>query len=115
MTFGTDWPAAGHYSTYKPLEAIQVAVTRQELDKPDGPVMPPKNERMSLKQAIQAATINAAYQLRLEHKVGSIEAGKLADLIILDRNLFDVPSHEIHNAKVLLTMMNGNVRHRDGI
>lgn len=55
--------------------------------------------------------MGAAYQLGLDNKIGSIEVGKLADLVVLDKNLFDVAPHEIYKAKVAMTVMNGQVRH----
>jgi len=111
VSFGTDWPAAGYYSTYCPLDAIQVAVTRRELEKPQGPQMPPVDEAISLDAALRAATMGPAYQLRLERKVGSIEVGKFADLVILEKNLFEVAPQDIHKTRVLMTVMNGKVTH----
>ena len=114
LSFGTDWPAAGYYSTYKPLEAIQVAVTREMLRGPGlEPIMPPVNEVLTLEQAIKANTFTSAYQLRLDDRVGSIEVGKLADLVVLEKNLFDVAPGKISDVDVLLTMMNGNVTYRE--
>jgi predicted amidohydrolase YtcJ len=110
-SFGTDWPAAGHYSTYRPLDAIEVAITRRELGKPDSPQLQPISETVTLDAALRANTIGPAHQLRMEHKVGSIEAGKLADLVVLEKNLFDVLPHEIHKIDVLMTVMNGRVTH----
>ena len=52
-------------------------------------------------------TRNAAYIMRLEDKTGSVEIGKRADLIVLDRNLFEIPVTEINEARVLLTIMDG--------
>ena len=115
VTLGTDWPAAGHYSTYKPLESIQIALTRQELNKPDGPILGGAAMRLTLKEALRASTLSGAYQLRLENKVGSIKVGKLADLVVLDQNLFAVPVHEIAKTQVRLTMMNGKVTFRNGL
>ncbi len=114
LSFGTDWPAAGYYSTYKPLEAIQVAVTREVL-RGSGlkPVMPPTNETLTLEQAIKANTSTSAYQNRLEDKIGSIEVGKAADLVVLEKNLFDVAPKQISDVDVLLTMMNGKVTYRE--
>ena len=111
VSFGTDWPAASNYSTYKPLEAIEVAVTRCEIGTKGQTPLPPQDERITLHEAIYANTMAASYQIRLDHKVGSIEVGKLADLIVLDGNLFDIKPHEIHQAKVILTLMNGQLRH----
>ena len=113
VAFGTDWPAANYTSTYKPLDAIQSAVTRAMLPQYAKsqflPQMPPVNEVISLADALQASTLAAAYVLRLEDKIGSVEVGKLADLVVLEKNLFDVPNGEIAGTKILLTMFNGKV------
>ncbi len=111
VTFGSDWPAAGYFSTYKPLDAIQVAVTRQLIGKPNAPVLSPAAERLDLAMAIHAATLAAARQIRLEDKVGSIEAGKRADLIVLAQNLFEVSPHDVAATRVDMTMMNGRFTH----
>lgn len=111
VSFGTDWPAAAHYSTFNPLEAIEIAVTRRELDKPRQTPLPPANERISLADALRANTMGAAYQAKLDDRVGSIEVGKLADLIVLERNIFEIPPGDIHSTKVTMTVMNGKVRH----
>jgi predicted amidohydrolase YtcJ len=112
VSFGTDWPAAGYFSTYEPLKSIEVGVTRQLIGQPDAPVLSPADERVTVEQAIHANTMGAAYQLRMEDRIGSIEVGKLADLIVLDRNILAIDPHDIHKAKVELGMMNGVVRHR---
>jgi len=112
VSFGTDWPAAGYYSTYKPLDSIQVGVTRQLVGQPDAPVLGPLDERLTVAEAIHANTMGAAYQIRLDDKIGSIETGKLADLIVLDRNILEGDPHDIHKAKVELTLMNGKIRHQ---
>ena len=113
MAFGTDWPAAGYVSTYKPLDAIQVAITRAILTQYGNrqflPQMPPVNEAISLADALKASTLGSAYVLGLEDKVGSIEVGKLADLVVLEKNLFDMPKEDISGTKVLLTMSNGKI------
>lgn len=71
--------------------------------------MPPVNEVISLAEALKASTIGSAYVLGLEDKIGSIEVGKLADLVVLERNLFDVPNDNISDTKILLTMFNGKI------
>ena len=114
FTLGTDWPAASYYSTYKPLDAIESALTRQEIGKPDAQPLIPIGERITLAQALRANTLDAAYQLRLEKDTGSIEVGKFADLAVLQENLFDVPVREIHATPIIMTMMNGGFTHRTG-
>ncbi|MCB0934074.1 MAG: amidohydrolase family protein [Mycobacterium sp.] len=107
ISFGTDWPAASWFSTYKPLDAIETAVTRQSVGQPDMPVLEPADERLDLAQALEAATLGPARQLRLDHLVGSIEPGKRADLVVLRQNLFEVEPHQIAATPVDMTMMNG--------
>ncbi|BBX73590.1 amidohydrolase [Mycobacterium shinjukuense] len=111
IAFGTDWPAAGYFSTYKPLDAVQIAVTRQLIGRPDAPILEPADQRLDLAQALHAATLGAARQLRLDGAVGSVQAGKLADLVVLRRNLFDVSATDIASTPVDMTMMNGTFTH----
>lgn len=115
VSFGTDWPGAGYFATYKPLDSIQIAVTRQLIGMPDAPVLEPAAEKLDVEQAIHANTMGAAYQLRLENQVGSIEAGKLADLIVLEKNIIVVDPHDIASTKVDMTMMNGRFTHGEAV
>jgi len=115
VSLGSDFPAAAYVADYKPLNAITIAVTRQMLDKPDMPILGGEDMRLTVAQAIRANTYGAAYGIGMEKKIGSIETGKLADLIVLDQNLFEIDPHDIHKANVLLTIMDGVVRHRDGL
>ena len=112
ISLGTDWPAAGYFSTYKPLDSIQIGVTRQLIGEPDAPVLAPADQKLSVAEAVHANTMGAAYQIRLDDKVGSVEVGKRADLIMLDTNIFEIDPHDIHRATVTMTMMNGQVRHQ---
>ena len=57
--------------------------------------------------ALAMYTINAAYQSHLERETGSIEVGKRADLVVLERNLFEVPADAIHAVRVTRTMLEG--------
>jgi len=90
-----------------PLEAIQYGITRSEFNTTDATEILWPEERVTLYQMIRSFTINGAYANFLEEETGSIEVGKSADLIVLDRNLFDIPVTEIHNAKVLMTLFEG--------
>jgi predicted amidohydrolase YtcJ len=111
ISLGTDWPAAGYFSTYKPLDSIQIGVTRQLVGEPEAEVLAPADQCLSVVEAVHANTLGAAYQIRLDDVVGSVEVGKLADLIVLDRNILEIDPHDIHQAQVVITMMNGQVRH----
>lgn len=102
VAFGSDWSV----SSPNPLEEIQVAVTRMG---PAGETKTPflPDERINLPEALAAFTSNAAYTNRLEKTTGSIEVGKSADLIVLDRNLFAVAPTQIAKARVLVTLFEG--------
>lgn len=113
ISMGTDWPAAGYYSTYKPLDAIQIGVTRKLLGKTDSdPALQPASECLQLSDALAANTINAAYQLKMDTQVGSIEVGKLADFVVLQNNLFNIPASTIAQTPITMTMMNGAFTYR---
>jgi predicted amidohydrolase YtcJ len=109
VSLGSDFPVSGDITTYSMLEQIQYSMTRQLLD--GGNVFPPVDQRIDLKTAIQAATLNGAYMLGMEKLIGSIELGKKADLIVLDKNLFEVDSSKVSNVEVSLTMVDGQVKH----
>ena len=104
---GSDWSV----SSMSPLEAIQVAVTRRAPDAAAGNGWIPE-ERASLRDMLYAYTINGAFARFAEDSTGSLEVGKLADVVLLDRNLFALAPPEIAHARVLLTIMDGRVRYR---
>jgi len=89
-----------------PLHAIEVAVTRQDPYTNDGLILN-KSESVDLVTMIDAYTINGAYQMGLDDEQGSIEVGKRADLVVLDRNLFELPASEINEANVTMTIFAG--------
>lgn len=91
----------------EPLKGIEMGCTRQLFDHPELPVLKPYEEKLSVDDGIRSYTINNAYQMHMDDRLGSIEAGKYADLVILEKNLFDVPLNEIHNIKVCETIMDG--------
>jgi predicted amidohydrolase YtcJ len=99
---GSDWTV----SSLNPLDAIEVALTRRDTGLPPGPAWIPE-ERADLPRMLAAYTINAAWVTRSERETGSLEPGKVADLIVIDRNLFDLPPDRIHEARVLLTLVEG--------
>lgn len=105
---GSDWSV----SSMNPLDAMQVAVTRRGLADSTGVAWRPE-ELVDLAPLIAAYTINGAYVNFEEKETGSIENGKAADLIVLDRNIFEIPAHTIHRANVLLTLLEGREIYRD--
>jgi predicted amidohydrolase YtcJ len=115
LTFGSDFPASGAGTLgMSPIFQMEIGHTRQEAGNPDAPVQPRASERLDLDSLVRGYTIDAAYQLRMEDEIGSIERGKKADLVVLERNLFEVPQYEIHTVGVALTMLDGEVVFRAG-
>lgn len=88
-----------------PLHMMQMAVTRRTWKEPDFVLAP--GERISVESAIRAVTSEAAWQLRSEHEVGSLEPGKLADFVILDADPRRVDPERIKDIAVLETWMDG--------
>jgi len=107
IAFGSDW----FVSTANPFPQIETAVTRTDADADDEPFMP--DETIDLATALAAFTVNSAYVNGIDDVSGSIAVGKLADLIVLDRNLFAIPKKEISDTKVLLTLFGGKAVHGD--
>jgi hypothetical protein len=104
LAFGSDWTVA----PLNPLEGIKAAVTRQTLDgkHPDG-WMP--DQKLTLDEAVRAFTVGSAYAEFAEHVKGAITPGKLADLVMLDRDLYQIKPADIDKARVVLTVMDGQV------
>jgi predicted amidohydrolase YtcJ len=109
MNIGSDFATLQPGAVYKPLDHIEIGHTRQALGDPTFDMMPEAKERGSLTELIRAYTINGAYMLRMEDKIGSISVGKRADLVVFDKNLFEVPAYAIHTVPVRMTMMDGKV------
>jgi len=104
LAFGSDWPVV----TMNPWEGLQTGVTRKTSEgKPEGGFVP--SEAVSLEDGIKAYTLGAAFAGRREQQEGSLEAGKLADLIVVDQDLFKIPASEIDKTHVVLTMVGGKV------
>lgn len=115
LTFGSDFPASGAGMLgMSPVVQMEIGHTRQSAGEPGAPVQPRESERLDLDSLIRGYTIDAAYQLRLEEQVGSLEVGKLADLVVLDRDLFATDTYEIHETEVVMTLLDGDVVYRRG-
>ena len=107
VAFGSDWDV----SSLNPLDGIEVAVTHREPSRGAGRAWLPE-EQIGLPDAIAGYTIGGAYLDFTERETGSIEVGKAADLIVLDKNLFEIPSDRIHESKVLWTLLEGREVYR---
>ncbi len=104
IAFGTDWPVA----PLNPLLGLYAAVTRKDtLGQPVGGWNP--QERLSIEDAIEAYTLGSAYAEHMEKEKGSLERGKLADIVVLDKNLLDVDPVEYLDTNVILTILGGKI------
>lgn len=104
LAFGSDWTVA----PLNPLLGLQAAVTRRTLDgkHPDGWI---PEQKITGEEAVRAYTAGSAFAEFADHAKGTIAPGKLADLVMLDRDIFKIDPTEIDRARVLLTIMDGRV------
>lgn len=104
LAFGSDWSVA----PATPLEGIYAAVTRRTIDdrNPGGWV---PAQKITVEEALRAYTTGGAYASFDESRKGSLSAGKLADLVMLDRDLFRIPPKQIREVKVVATVVGGKL------
>ena len=99
---GSDFPV----ESVNPLISFRAFVTRQDADGwPDGGWFP--QQRLDREEALKSITIWPAYAAFMENDVGSISVGKLADFVVLDRDIMTVPADEILGARVMQTVVGG--------
>ncbi|MCB2098408.1 MAG: amidohydrolase family protein, partial [Parvularculaceae bacterium] len=104
VALGSDWPVL---PSPNPLLGLEGMVTRRD-PATNGSEPLWAEQAITLDEAVRAATINGAKALNIAAEAGSIEVGKSADLVVFDRNLFEIPVEEISDAKVLMTLYRGN-------
>jgi predicted amidohydrolase YtcJ len=109
LAAGSDWSV----TSMNPLEAIEVALTRRDPTARPGLAWIPE-ERADLATLLAAYTIGGAWTAFRERESGSIEVGKRGDLIVLEKNLFDLLAHEIPETRVLRTYFEGREVYRMG-
>jgi len=104
LAFGTDWTVA----PLNPMLSVYAAVTRRTLDgkRPEGWV---PEQKISVEEAVRAYTSGSAYAEFQESVKGTITPGKLADLVILSRDIFKIDPNEIDKVRVVMTIMDGRV------
>jgi len=104
---GSDWSV----SSMNPMLGIEVALTRRSPTAEEGPPWIP-GERLDLETMLLVYTRNGAMAGDLEEETGTITVGKSADLVVLDRDLFEVPPEGISDARVDLTVFRGRIVYR---
>ena len=114
-TFSSDeWWGGDMLPTYiNPYVGMQVGHTRQYpidwWETEDDGIKAPLDQRLSLEELLIGYTRNGAYQLRMEDRLGSIEEGKIADFVVLEKNLFDIDPYEISKVKPLAVFLEGRL------
>jgi len=108
LAMGSDFPADARIN---PWIHIDGAVNRRSYQLPKSSNIKNPSNRITVKEAIESYSINGAKLLHMEDKIGSLEVGKMADLIVVDQNVLEIPSDQIHKTRVLMTMMDGKVWH----
>lgn len=109
VAFSTDYPVA----PFEPAINIYFAITRCDME--GNPVEMNSTEKITLSEALKAYTFGSAYCLKKEDKLGTLEAGKLADIIVFDRNLFNIKPVEILDSRIGLTMVDGVIVYKNNI
>lgn len=104
LAFGTDWTVA----PLNPLLTIYAAVTRRTIDGKNSKGWVPE-QKISVEETVRAYTVGSAYAEFQDQAKGTISRGKLADLVLLSRDIFKIDPQEIENVKVVLTMVDGRV------
>ena len=107
VAFSSDYPVA----EFNPFINIYFAVTR--CDREGNPVEKNSTQAIGVADAIKAYTLGSAYCMGMEQKIGTLEEGKLADILVLDRNLFTSKPQDILDTNVELTMVDGVIAHND--
>ncbi len=107
LAFGTDWTVA----PLNPMISVYAAVTRRTLDgkNPNGWV---PEQKITVEEAVRCYTVNSAYAEFAEKVKGTITPGKLADIVMLDKDIFQIDPIEIENAKVVMTILDGKIVHQ---
>jgi len=109
LAFGSDCPV----EDINPMLGIHAAVTRRSVDGAPGPDGWYPAQRLKVWDAVHAYTLGAAYAGGMDDWVGSLMPGKLADLVVLDRDIFECPPMEIAETQVLATMIGGQLVYGD--
>jgi len=106
LAFGTDWPV----ESLNPMEGIYSAVTRKSIsDKKGGAWL--QDESLSVEKAVEFYTLGSAYSAFEEDIKGSLEKDKLADIVVLSKDIFTIPEEEILNTDVVYTILGGKIIH----
>ena len=114
VTFSSDITGLAEWKSHaaNPFVGMQIGHNKQDIEGGAQAILtPPRSERLRLDSLVDGYTRNAAIQLGLSDQLGSIEVGKRADLVVLDRNLFEVDRYDIHEVRPVAVVMDGRIVH----
>jgi hypothetical protein len=104
LAFGTDWPV----ESLNPMQGIYSAVFRKSIsDKAGNPWLP--EESISIEKAVEFYTLGSAYASFEEGIKGSLQKGKLADIVVLSKDIFTIPAEDLLNTEVVYTILGGKI------
>lgn len=110
VSFSSDITVGRFTHRTNPFFGMQIARNRQEVEGGESaPVREPADDLIEVDDLVRGYTLNGARQLRMSDRLGSITVGKNADLVILDKNIFELDRYEIHTAKPLAVLIDGVV------
>ena len=110
VTFSSDVVSLRGMERANPYLGMQIGHNRQFHQSGEAaPIRLPMTERLDLEDLVKGYTLSGAYQLRMDEQLGSIEVGKLADLVVLDRNLFEIDRYEIHEVRPEAVILEGEI------
>ena len=103
---GSDWPSA--VPDANPWTGIEAFVTRRHpRDLAEGALWP--EQAITLEEAVEIYTLRGARAMKLEDRIGSLEAGKLADFIVLEKNIFEIPIDDVADTRIRQTYFEGRL------
>ena len=114
MTMGSDIPA--DEVGYDPRIAIATAMTRRYtgfFDNPEMLTLEPEDQKLSLQECLEAYTVNAAYQVHMENKIGQIKVGAYADIVAFKKDMFELTPEEILEDEIVMTMFDGRIAYKN--
>jgi predicted amidohydrolase YtcJ len=109
VTLSSDVVSEAESYRAAPFLGLQMSVTRREYDDPSGDVLSPASARLPLEAAIEAYSLSGARQLGRADSLGSLEAGKRADFLVLDRSPFETPIDDLHKVVPRAVVIGGVV------
>ena len=115
VTFSSDVLTSGEAYRANPFLGMEISATRVDPDLPldgnkyPGSVRPPEKAKLTVEEMVKGYTIDGAVPFRFQDKMGSIEVGKQANLVVLNDDIFTIEPDRLHQVEALMVMFEGNI------